>query len=309
MPVTKWIPESLKAPIRGSSLFRAVYHPRHAARLARTTKRLDQCAAQLAHMLHLAGDVRLEGARCLELGAGWVLTHALVCHLLGAERVVAVDVEAAARFESLRTAVMDAPPAIVRDLLAPFSDHADVRARLERLRAIERFDEHSLAELGIVYRAPIDLARDGLPESFDVIYSLSVLEHVPLDDVPGLLSTLTRQLAPDGVMLHMIHLEDHRDIARDPFAFLRARPQPFSRIEQTERGNRMRASAWLEAFARVPELRSRVLWAWQRREAALPDALDAAVVSRDEDDLRTSHLGIAVRRERGAQRAKEGARS
>jgi SAM-dependent methyltransferase len=295
MSVTKWIPESIKAPVRGSPLFRAVYHPRHAARLARTTKRLDQCAAQLAHVLHLSGGVRLEGASCLELGAGWVLTHALVCYLLGAKRVVAVDVEAAVRFESLRDAVMGAPPAIVRDLLAPFSDHGDVRARLERLRAIKRFDQASLAQLGIAYRAPIDLARDTLPETFDVIYSLSVLEHVPVDDVGALLANLTRQLVPGGTMLHMIHLEDHRDIASEPFAFLRARAQAFSRVEQTERGNRMRASAWLDAFARVPDLQSRVLWAWQRRDVALPAALDPAVQSRDEADLRTSHLGIAAR--------------
>jgi len=297
MSVTKWIPESLKAPIRGSSLFRAVYHPRHAARLARTTKRLDQCAAQLAHTLHLAGDVRLEGARCLELGAGWVLTHALVCHLLGAKRVVAVDVERAARFDALRAAVADAPPALVRDLLAPFSDHGRVRARLERLRSIERFDAAALAELGIVYRAPVDLARDALSEPFDLIYSLSVLEHVPVDDVGALLANLARQLTAGGTMLHVIHLEDHRDIARDPFAFLSARAQPFSRVEQTERGNRLRASSWLDAFAAVPGLHARVLWAWQRWDAALPATVEPSVRAHDETDLRTSHLGIAARRE------------
>ena len=297
MAVTKWIPESIKAPIRGSALFRAVYHPRHAAQLARTTKRLDQCAAQLAHVLHLSGDVRLEGARCLELGSGWVLSHALVCHLLGARRVLAVDVERAARFDSLRPAIASAPPALVRDLLAPFTDHAAVRARLDRLRSIRRFDQGTLAELGIEYRAPVDLAREQLADSFDVIYSLSVLEHVPVADVATLLANLTRQLAPGGTMLHLIHLEDHRDIARDPFAFLRARAQPFSPVEQTERGNRLRASSWLEAFTAVPDLQTRVLWSWQRNDSPLPGAIDPAVRYRDEADLRTSHLGIAARRE------------
>src|SRR5688500_6756824 len=89
--VIQAIPEGVKAPLRDSSAFRNLRTPWHARRLARSTKRLDLCAAQFAQSLHLAGDVRLEGARCLELGAGWVLTHALVCHLLGAERIVAVD--------------------------------------------------------------------------------------------------------------------------------------------------------------------------------------------------------------------------
>jgi SAM-dependent methyltransferase len=296
MPVTKWIPESLKAPIRGSRLFRSVYHPLHAARLARTTKRLDLCAAQFAHALHLCGDVRLEGARCLELGSGWVLTHALVCHLLGAAHVEAVDVEPAARLDSLALAVRAAPAAQVRDLLAPFSNHADVRARLDRLRSIRRFDTQTLASLGISYRAPVDLTRTELSGSFDFIYSFSVLEHVPTADVGALLANLTRALAPGGTMLHAIHLEDHRDIANDPFGFLQTRSQPYSRTEQTERGNRWRASTWLEAFAAVPELTQRVLWSWQRRDAVLPTALDPSVRSLDEQDLRTSHLGIAARR-------------
>lgn len=301
MPLAKWIPESIKAPIRGSALFRAVYHPLHAAQLARTTKRLDQCAAQLAHLLHLCArqgrSVRLEGARCLELGAGWVLSHALVCHLLGAKRVLAVDIERAARLDALRAAVADAPPALVRDLLAPFADHAQVRARLDALRALKRFDFEALARLGIAYRAPVDFARETLPEAFDLIYSFSVLEHVPAADVSAVLANLARQLAPGGTMLHAIHLEDHRDIARDPFAFLAARQPPFSPVEQTERGNRLRASAWRAAFAAVPGLSYCELWAWQRDDKPLPVALDPTVACSDETDLRTSHLGIAASRD------------
>jgi len=288
------IPDPLKAPIRDSRLFHQLRTPRHAAKLARTTRRLDLSAAQFAHMLHLSG-LRIEGASCLELGAGWVLTHALVCHLLGAARVVAVDVEPVARPETMVHAVRTASPALIRDVLAPFSDHAAVRERLDRLRAIRRFDRAVLAALGIDYVAPVDLARQSLDQRFDFIYSLSVLEHVPVDDVPALLSSLTRQLAPGGAMLHAIHLEDHLDFATAPFAFLAPRVAPFSTQEQAQRGNRLRASAWLRAFANQRGLDHSVLWQWQRRDRPLPAAIDPGLKYLDEEDLRTSHLGVVAR--------------
>jgi hypothetical protein len=288
------IPEPVKAPLRDSKLFQALRTPWHAAKLARTTRRLDLCAAQFAHMLHLSG-ARLEGASCLELGAGWVLTHALVCHLLGASRVTAVDVESVARPALIEQAVRTASPAVVRDLLAPFSTHADVRARLDRLRSIRRFDHAVLAELGIDYVAPFDLARQKLQRRFDFIYSLSVLEHVPVEDVPALLSNLTAQLAPDGMMLHAIHLEDHLDFAKAPFAFLAERAAPFAPAEQNQRGNRLRASSWCEFFAAQPGLSHRILWSWQRRDCPLPGALAPEVRYVDDEDLRTSHLGVLVR--------------
>lgn len=306
MAWTKFIPEAIKAPVRASAPFRRVYHPLHADRLARTTKRLDLCAAQFAHALHLAGDVRLSGARCLELGSGWVLTHALVCHLLGAESVVAIDVERAARPQSLALAVSSAVPSLIRDLLAPFAEHHEVRARLDRLLSIHRFDFDALAKLGITYVAPIDLARERLPENFDLISSFSVMEHVPTSDVAALLTNLKGHLTARGTMLHAIHLEDHRDIGGNPFAFLGTRRTPYSRAEETERGNRLRASAWLAAFDATPDLSHRLLWSWQRHDAALPKTLDPAVTFTGEEDLRTTHIGVLVRH--SASAAEEGQR-
>ncbi|MCA8922925.1 MAG: hypothetical protein KDD82_14010, partial [Planctomycetes bacterium] len=249
---------------------------------------------------HAQGASRfdLRGKTCVELGSGWVLSHALLLWLLGAERVIATDLEAQAHPETLKVAVRKAVSSVVRDSLSPFEDHGLLRARLERLRAIERFDFATLRALGIEYRAPLDLAREGLGEPVDVVFSWSVLEHVPAVDVDPLLQNLARDLRPGGVMLHAIHLEDHRDSARAPFAFLAPDPS-FGPRAQSERGNRIRRSGWEARCAELEGLSTEVLYAWQRDAALLPAAIDPEVAHTGPEDLRTSHLGLCLRRASG----------
>lgn len=257
--------------------------------LAASSKRLDVVAAQVAHLLHLA-RVDVRGRTCLELGSGWVLSHALVLHLLGARRVIATDLEPQAHLPALRAAVRRATPSIVRDVLSPFEDHEALRARTDALEALarRRFGLADLAALGVEYVAPLDLARGRLGRPVDLVYSNSVLEHVPAEDVPALLENLAADLAPGGVMLHAIHLEDHRDPARAPFAFLAE-----ERFDAAgARGNRLRASAWRRRFAALPGLSTRDLYAWRRDASLLPARIAPEVEHEGVDDLRTSHVAL-----------------
>ena len=78
----KILPDKLKEKIKQSNIFKR----RTAIKLASSSKRIDICAAQFAHVLHLSKQSSLEGKICLEIGAGWVLSHALICYLLGAKK-------------------------------------------------------------------------------------------------------------------------------------------------------------------------------------------------------------------------------
>jgi hypothetical protein len=254
--------------------------------LARASKRLDVVAGQMAHLLHLS-KVDVRGRTCLELGSGWVLSHALVLHLLGARAVIATDLEAQAHAPALADAVKGATLSIVRDVLSPFEDHGVLRARLERLASLPTLDPSAI---GLDYVAPLDLARARLGRPVDLVFSNSVLEHVDPQDLPALLGNLALDLAPGGAMLHAIHLEDHRD-ARAPFAFLAEGEAE----EPAARGNRLRASRWLELF-RSAGLDPQVVYAWQRDPALLPAQLARSVEHQGVDDLRTSHLGLVARR-------------
>src|ERR1700737_4243665 len=86
------LPKTLRTAVRTSVPWRRLQHRRLARNLARTSKRLDICAADVAHIFHLTGCPSMVGKTCLEIGSGWVLTHSIALHLLGAKRVIATDV-------------------------------------------------------------------------------------------------------------------------------------------------------------------------------------------------------------------------
>ncbi len=260
------------------------------------SRRLDICAAQFAHVLSLAGRPSLEAKRCLELGAGWVLSAALVCHLLGARKVVATDIAPHAHPEALPYALKMAVPSIVRDLLSLFADNARVRQRYERLLPIQKFSFETLQELGIEYVSPFDFARQKMAAAFDFIYSFSALEHVPREEVQPLLANLADALAPGGGMIHYIHLEDHAAFARRPVDFLRIPPEQYARALQTERGNRIRMREWLARFGEIPGTSCELLFSHRRTDCPLPADVDRSIAFADERDLRTSHLGICLRK-------------
>ena len=67
-----------------------------------------------------------------------------------------------------------------------------------------------LADSGLEYRAPYDVSRlRESGESFDLIYSHAVLEHVPRAKLPSLFQTMHLLLRPGGLMIHFIDHVDH----------------------------------------------------------------------------------------------------
>lgn len=284
--------------------------------LAAGPKRLDVCAAQFAHWLGLlenrgfAGPDFLRRASCLEIGTGWVMSHALVCHLLGASRVVCSDIEEHAMPSALGRAVSHSCISLVRDILSPFEAHHVLRQRLEAVEKNRNWNFRRLEGLGIDYVAPVDFLNNSVSsshylEGFDFIYSNSVLEHVASESVGDLLFNLAGLLKPGGVMLHCIHLEDHLDLAR-PFDFLAGQAENFGAADESARGNRIRASGWFsEAELTVVrdkstslrgELDFSFIYSWTRADRHLPLRIDPEISHKGEDDLRVSHLGLAFRR-------------
>ena len=232
---------------------------RSALRMARGSKRLDICAAQFAHVMHLAHLNSLEGKTCLEIGSGRVLTHAIVSYLLGAARVIATDISPIARPSTLKYAISESVKYIPRDMLAPFSTYTAVRERYQRLLDLKNYDFAALERLGIEYRSPVDFAREEVGESVDFIYSNSALEHVPIEDISPLLINLSKSLSSEGLMLHRIHLEDHHFADSDPFRFLSIPSSTYSQNAQSARGNRVRFSAWRNLFNKLPNMNTDIV--------------------------------------------------
>ena len=296
------LPETVKDILRDSRGLNWLRSRITASKLAGSSKRLDLCSAQLAHVFHLSGGLTVKDCVCVELGSGWVLSHALVFHLLGAKRVIASDIECLARPSTLYKALHSSVASIIRDVLSPFEDHGDIRARLNDLLAVKRFSFELLRELGVEYVAPIDLARRSLGIGFDFAYSNSVLEHVPADDVLPLLENLSKDLSPGGRMIHCVHLEDHKDLVNAPFEFLHEPDEKYGRDVQTRRGNRMRRSHWQKVLSLVEGMDFEILYEWRRRDRPPPSIIDSSVLHVDDEDLTTSHIGILGRRAHDARR-------
>jgi cyclopropane fatty-acyl-phospholipid synthase-like methyltransferase len=277
-----------------------------ARRLAATSKRLDLCAAQFALLLHLVPDMPVRNKTCLEIGSGWVLSHALICYLLGAQKIIATDVVPMANPEHLRAAVHKAEQSIIRDVLAPYCEHSEVRERLNRLLSIKKFTFEALKGLGIEYRAPFDFAKQNRLSDVDFIYSFAVMEHIPVNDVFPLLNNVTRSLRPGGAMVHCIHLEDHKDFDR-PFDFLSINKDSYPREVQTIRSNRIRRSQWHNIFSQLNDIDFHFIYEWKRNDRSLPEEIDQSISYEDDNDLRVSHLGVyAVKKESASVGPKHG---
>jgi cyclopropane fatty-acyl-phospholipid synthase-like methyltransferase len=287
----KLIPYPLQKAIQSTELYSTI----DARRLASTSKKLDICAAQFAHLLHNLKPFDLTNKVCLELGSGWVLSHALICYLLGAKKVIATDISSNARPDNLYNAVNKSIIPLIRDILSPFEQHQQLRTRLEHLRSIKTFNFDTLESLGISYTAPIDLVKNQLEEQVDFIFSFSVLEHIPLDDVQTLIENLHSSLKPGGLQAHCIHLEDHKDIPGKPYAFLDASIESYDRKMQTDRGNRIRHSQWLEIFSSLKNSETKELYRWTRNDRSLPMNIDPSIIHNGIEDLSVTHLGLACK--------------
>ena len=266
-----------------------------AIKYATSTKRLDICAAQIAGILHQAGfanKMPLRGKTCVEVGSGWVLSHSVIFHLLGAERIYSTDIERNAFPTTLRKSIHKSVSCIVRDLLGPFESHDRIRMRQRRLNQIQKFTLAKLREIGIYYWAPIDIARNRLNREVDFVFSNAVLEHVPTSDVIPLLKNLEKDLTPNGVMIHCIHLEDHKDTENGPFDFLSAPEETFTPKMQGIMGNRIRASEWMKIFDKIPNMSFRPIYTYMRRDRKLPTSIDSSITFENELDLRICNLGV-----------------
>jgi hypothetical protein len=282
----------IPAPVRAKVRQADFWNNRRAMWLAGATRRLDLCAAQVAMNFHLAHSFSLEGKVCLEIGSGWVLSHALVFYLLGAKQVIATDIVPLANPAATRHSVRSASPATVRDVLAPYAEHSAVRGRLDELVNADQLNLDTLASLGVHYIAPIDLTRERLDMPVDFIYSNSVLEHVPLNDIPNLLCRLNQALTSGGIMIHCIHLEDHKDYHSRPFAFYSEPETEFPADVSLDRGNRIRSSGWKYLFDEMKDVKTCYLYEWSRKDVNLPEFVHSSVSHQGFADLRVTHIGL-----------------
>ncbi|BDI19975.1 hypothetical protein ANSO36C_57770 [Nostoc cf. commune SO-36] len=287
--------EQAKSIIRSFGLYQILYNKIHSHKLAVAGKRLDICANEVALYLLQSGKGKyvLRDKICLEIGSGWLLTHSLVFYLMGAKKVYATDLYPLLQPENIFQAVSKSVGWSILDSLSTFEDREIIHLRLKKLLSLKKISVETLKELGIEYIAPIDLSQK-IPtkDKIDFIFSKSVLEHVPVDDVIPLLKNLESSLSEDGFMFHLIHLLDHKNVSERPFDFFVYSQEAYSRELQSRWGNRIRRSQWKQIFSNLKHLDSRFVFEWLCKDRVLPQKIDSSIQYTDEEDLIVSHIGV-----------------
>jgi SAM-dependent methyltransferase len=195
------------------------------------------------------------GLRMVEVGTGWFPTLPLCFHLAGASSCTTFDLDRHLNPSLLLRLLHALGPHVPAIAAAAGCDPAVVTARLSRLGGLGSPSDVLLA-CAIDYRAPADATRTGLAaDSVDVVYSNSVLEHVPAQVLDSLMRESFRVLRPGGLALHSVNCGDH-------YAYFDRSITPINYLRYSERAwrwwnnrlqfqNRLRASDFLTSAERA----------------------------------------------------------
>jgi SAM-dependent methyltransferase len=274
-------------------------------------KRLPQHAAMLRRLADLG--FRAEGARCLEVGTGHLPIAPVAFHLLGAAEVVTVDLHRRLDTE-LTTAMiqrMVQARARIAELYAGLVDPALLDDRLDALEALPSGSPDDLRSLNVHYAAPGDAARmPDADDTFDLSFSMTVLEHVTPPAMAAILAETRRVLKPSGFAAHLIDPSDHfahQDASITRINFLRFSEREWQRLGGNEFSycNRLRAPDLERLFTDADFAIERCLRTVDERSVAAvkrgfpihPDYRDY-----DPDDLCTTELELYARPRQHARR-------
>jgi len=172
--------------------------------------KVDDWSIMVGHLR--AAGVPVEGATLVEIGTGWYPTFAFCLYFAGAARVFTFDLNRLMK-DDLVHALADRLAAHVA-LIARATGVAEDEVKAEQLSlATALRGGASLAQAtgGIVdYRAPADASATSLlASSVDIVFSNSVLEHVPRAGIEACFAEAYRILRPGGVMFHSVNCGDH----------------------------------------------------------------------------------------------------
>ena len=152
---------------------------------------------------------QIEGSTIVEIGTGWKPIATLLFYIMGAKIIYTYDHVRHVRFDLVRLIIDEIERET--DYLEEVTNigKAVIENRLRRIRHCTALDE-TLENANIVYKAPGDARESGLDShSVDIIFSTSVLEHVPMEVIRGFMEESRRIIKPDGIVYHFIGCRDH----------------------------------------------------------------------------------------------------
>lgn len=152
------------------------------------------------------------GKVMLEMGTGWYPTFPFCLYLAGAAKIYTLDLNPHLKPE--KTIALADRLAAHAPLIAKESGKSDAEVDLAQIGLVEALRggaDLDKATKGVVqYKAPADASKTGLPDaSVDIVFSNSVLEHVPAPVIEACFAEAMRVLRPGGIVFHSVNCGDH----------------------------------------------------------------------------------------------------
>jgi SAM-dependent methyltransferase len=230
-------------------------------------------------------DVRLECV--LEVGTGWIPTIPHMLKAVGAERLILTDIERLSDSTTFRHA---------EDLVLSAVDRIAAAGAISEQAVLANLAAPGSMEM----RCPSN-TQDLAANSVDLIYSRTVLEHIPRPPLVTLLDEWYRLLAPGGFAIHFIDNSDHfehrdKSLSRLNFLTMSDSVWKFACFNQQNYQNRMRHSDYLVMFDRY-EVVHVDRYVYERALADLKHLrLNPAFAHYDNEDLATLSTTIVLRK-------------
>lgn len=196
------------------------------------------------------------GDRLLELGTGWIPWESTILRLLYDVEITLFDTWDNRQLPAMHQYFKDFG-SIIGDVLPLDPEEKDrVESMLGAIAASTSYEE-IYRVLGFKYVVDPAGSLETFPDdSFDLAYSLSVLEHVRSDDLPAFTHSLYRLLKPGGFSVHLIDLGDHLayyDTGVSYKNYLRYSDRQWRVLFQNDVQyfNRVQRPEWMQMFRRA----------------------------------------------------------
>ncbi len=165
---------------------------------------------RVKRMLRLSREHRLvaDGDRILELGTGWLHWEAITMKLFFDVKAVLYDVWDNRQLGGLRNYLRQLKP-LLSDLELSPSELSRARSVLDEILVASSFDDlYSRLGFEYVVESTGSLERFA-DESFQLVVSAGVLEHVHRAAIPKFVAEMYRVLKRNGWAVHSIDTSDH----------------------------------------------------------------------------------------------------
>jgi SAM-dependent methyltransferase len=210
---------------------------------------------RVKRMLRLQKQHRIvsNGDGILELGTGWLHWEALTLRLFYDIKAILFDVWDNRQLGGLKNYVRQLKPMLSDGFELSEAEVKGARHLIDLILKVESFAElYELLGFEYVLESSGSLAQ--IPsDSFQLVISGGVLEHVKREAVPTLISEMQRVLKPGGWAVHSIdtadHLE-HYDRTVSPKLYLTFSEEKWKRLCENEVQyiNRLQRGEWLDLF-------------------------------------------------------------